>query len=200
MMSNNNSTPISLILKEHLTMRSRIGWKNLFILGLVAEKDRYGYELKKILIDYYLTAGITMTTIYRSLKYAEKYKWAKGKYKKSKKRYFTKYLYSITTKGKEKLKDEVEYYLSQSLMIYFKEFNTAIRFRFVLEENKIILALKKRKKGLLDKLNNLPKYKDDPGPGSRISFQHVQNYLHSEIMWVNDYLDGKFSNDHNLLP
>lgn len=170
-------------------MRSRLGWKNLFILGLVAEKERYGYELKKLLIDYYVTTGITMTTIYRSLKYAERQGWVTGAYRESKN--FIKYQYSITSKGKKKLQDEIEYYLSQELMMYYKEFNTALRFRLILEEEKVITALKKRKAKLTEKLNNLSKYIDDPGPGSKASFQHVKNYLNNEIKWINSYLAEK---------
>ncbi len=173
-------------------MRSRLGWKNLFILGLVAEKDRYGYELKKLLIDYYVTTGITMTTIYRSLKYAEKHGWVTGVYRESKN--FIKYQYSITLKGKKKLQEEIEYYLGQELMMCHKEFNTAIRFRLILEEDKVVAALKKRKTKLKKKLNNLSKYIDDPGPGSRASFQHVKNHLKSEIKWINNYLAGKYLN------
>lgn len=173
-------------------MRTHLGWKNLFILGLIAEKERYGYELKKLLLEYYETTGITTTSIYRSLKYAERHGWISGTYRESKN--FVKYQYSLTPKGKKKLQEEIEYYLSQALMMYYKEFNTALRFRLILEEDKIVAALKERRTKLMEKLNNLSKYINDPGPGSSASFQHVKNYLDSEIKWINNYLVGKNSN------
>ncbi|MCR3923030.1 MAG: PadR family transcriptional regulator [Firmicutes bacterium] len=169
-------------------MRAHIGWKNLFLLGLVAEKDRYGYELKKLLIDYYNFYGITVTTIYRSLKMAERDGYLTGKTHPGER--FDLYLYTITSAGRQKLAEEIEFYLAEAESCLFKEFNTALRFRYLLEEDRIQKALIKRRQQLTSKINKMIHFLGgaDPHRGSSESAQHMTEHYISERAWIDRFL------------
>ena len=183
-----HSSHIPILIRRHRTLRERLGWKNLFLLGLVAEKDRYGYELKKLLIDYYNIYGMTVTTIYRSLKLAEREGWVTGKTQPGEK--IEQYLYTITNAGREKLASEIEFYLGQAETALFREFNTAVRFRYQLGEESVLKAPRKRRHALTVKINQFSKYLGgaDPNPGSNESAQHAYEHFISERSWANRYL------------
>jgi len=171
-------------------VRKHLGWKNLFLLGLVAEKDCYGYELKKLLIDYYNFHGITMTTIYRSLKMAERNGWLQGQPRPGEKN--EQYLYSITPAGREKLAQEVAYYLATDELCLLREFNTALRFRCVLSEDEVRRALTLRRQKLTEKIERAKLFLDgaDPSPGGHESAKHAHDHRVAERDWIDRYLSG----------
>ena len=165
--------------------------QELVVLGLLKDKSRHGYEIKKQIHEFFdYFAGLEYESIYYTLKSLEKKGLVKKHIASSKKRP-DKYVYSLTTKGEERFKvlldrsflniNPPNFSLDVSLYFlpYLKDGNARLRLKIRLR------ILKKIQKNLL---NIQPEFSAKKPFHVRAILEHNLQLIQSEIGFISGLL------------
>ena len=166
--------------------------QELVILGLLKDKPRHGYEIKKQIIDF-LTyfAGLEYESIYYSLSYLEKKKIVKKTVTASKNRP-DKYVYSLTEKGKERFRMLLDRsflhvqrpYFGIDLSLFFLPYLKPDSIRRKLRAR--LRILKKIEAGLLQ---IYPSFSSNKPPHLLAILEHNSDLIKAEINFISKLID-----------
>ncbi len=164
--------------------------QKLTILGILKQRPRHGYEIKKIIKkELGIFASLENKSIYYPLKMMEK----RGLIKKNTAREsgrIERHIYSLTSRGsKEFLKLAMEALLSQKRP--FIDIDTPLYFLPYLEKKKVFAHLRLKKR-FLEKvkkwLDSNLKRKGEFSPHQKLLLKHHLNLLNTEERFVNEVI------------
>jgi len=166
--------------------------QELVILGLLKDKPRHGYEIKKQIHEFMTYfAGLEYESIYYTLKSLEKKGLLEKQTATSKKRP-DKYIYSLTTKGEERF----NLLLDRSFLnINPPNFSLDVSLYFLpyLEEKNAKLKLKTRLRILKivqkNLLNIQPEFTSQKPFHVRVILEHNLELIKSEIGFISSLLE-----------
>jgi PadR family transcriptional regulator, regulatory protein PadR len=157
----------------------------LIILGLLSEKNLYGYEIKKIIKDRCGDfINIQFGSIYFAIKKAEKKEWVKKASVEKNGTDPERCVYQLLPAGKKYFQKGLRDYFNKNLMHF--ESDIVLMFADSLEASQKEVFIEDRKEFLTNKLNELQETigskKKSVKPLSL--FNYIENHLKTELAWI----------------
>ncbi|MFQ6083184.1 MAG: helix-turn-helix transcriptional regulator [Candidatus Aminicenantia bacterium] len=173
---------------------NRLSNVEIAILGLVAEKPRYGYEIEAVIEERGMRewTDIGFSSIYYVLSKLEKEGLLESKIEQRGSTPFRR-IYRINKKGKETLKKEIVRLISNPKKTH-SELDLGISNLPCLSKKEVIISLKKYIESLIQRKKHVEEtFKRQEGEKLpffvQALFIHSLSHIETEIRWVNEFIE-----------